>query len=124
MFHVALLFQASNDSGKGGSEMMTTPPSLTPAVDSMMGPSAEQFMLYETEFPHHLVGRLIGRNGSSIKDIKDRSGARITVRKFTENSRVKICAVEGNLCFTDHRAVGTIVGSNYTKNMNQHSKNS
>lgn len=77
--------------------MMTTPPSLTPAVDSMMGPSSEQCMLYETEIPQHLVGRLIGRNGSSINEIKQKSGARITVRKYTDNSRTKICAVEGNI---------------------------
>ncbi|KAI4460876.1 tudor domain containing protein [Holotrichia oblita] len=87
--------EGSNDSGKGGSDV-ATPPSRTPANDgSILGDVPSQF-LYEFCIPQNLVGRLIGRGGCIISDIKEKTRTRIMIKKHPSNSKMKICAIEGS----------------------------
>ncbi|KRT85600.1 K Homology domain containing protein, partial [Oryctes borbonicus] len=86
--------EGSNDSGKGGSDV-ATPPSRTPADDGSISGDVPAHFLYEFAIPQNLVGRLIGRGGCTISDIKEKSRTRIMIKKHPSNSKMKICAIEG-----------------------------
>lgn len=81
--------QGSNDSGKGGSEVVTPPPSRTLVNES------STLNIYEFIIPQSLVGKLIGKHGSSVANIKDKTGAHVIVRKHPTNSKLKVCSIEG-----------------------------
>lgn len=86
--------QGSNDSGKGGSEV-ATPPSRTPAGDGSVADEANLPALYEFVIPQTLVGRLIGKHGSFVTEIKERTHAHILIRKHPTSNKLKVCSIEG-----------------------------
>ncbi|XP_022917558.1 KH domain-containing protein akap-1 [Onthophagus taurus] len=89
--------EGSNDSGKGGSDV-ATPPSQTPANDgSISGDAVDSPMpvMYQFTIPQHCVGRLIGRGGTVIQDIKSKSHTNVLVKKHPGNTKMKICVIEG-----------------------------
>lgn len=86
-------FQGSSDSGKGCSEMLT--PSRTPASGNSVSGDLPVTSIYEFVIPQQLVGRLIGRHGSFVNEIKETTHASIYIKRHPETSKLKICAVEG-----------------------------
>jgi A-kinase anchor protein 1, mitochondrial len=70
----------SNDSGKGSS-----PPHSVGAP-----PTSYDFIISS-----NLVGHLIGRKGSYVNRIKDKTGANVVVRRHPESSDFKVCSIEG-----------------------------
>jgi A-kinase anchor protein 1, mitochondrial len=70
----------SNDSGKGSS-----PPHSVGAPAST----------YEFIISFNLVGHLIGRKGSYVNRIKDKTGANVVVRRHPESGKFKVCSIEG-----------------------------
>ncbi|XP_063226136.1 A-kinase anchor protein 1, mitochondrial-like isoform X2 [Bacillus rossius redtenbacheri] len=85
--------EGSSDSGKGCSDMATPPP-RTPASGSSLAGDVPS--IYEFVLPQHLVGRLIGRFGAFVHQIKDKTNANILIKKHPDTTKLKICAIEGN----------------------------
>ncbi|KAK6637905.1 hypothetical protein RUM44_008327 [Polyplax serrata] len=85
--------EGSSDSGKGCSEMLT--PSRTPASGNSVSGDLPVTSIYEFVIPQQLVGRLIGRHGSFVNEIKETTHASIYIKRHPETSKLKICAVEG-----------------------------
>lgn len=92
-----LLLQGSNDSGKGGSDVATPPSSRTPAGDGIVTDDVAVPIVYEFVIPQQLVGRLIGRFGCFVTEIKEKTHAHILIKKHPTNNKLKVCAIEGNL---------------------------
>jgi len=85
--------EGSSDSGKGCSDVVT-PPSVTPAGGSSVAgdqvPSVYEFVL-----PQVIVGRLIGRHGAFLHDIRSKTHTNVFIKRHPETSSLKICAIEG-----------------------------
>ena len=63
-----------------------------------MQPAAQQFERCEkVECPQTLVGRLIGKQGETIKDLQRRSGARIQIDQNFPDGQPRIVTVEGSV---------------------------
>lgn len=92
---IHVVMQGSSDSGKGCSDVVT-PPSRTPAGGSSVAgdqvPSIFEFVL-----PQVIVGRLIGRHGSFLHDIRAKTHTNVFIKRHPETNTLKICAVEGKL---------------------------
>ncbi|KAJ9574991.1 hypothetical protein L9F63_007819, partial [Diploptera punctata] len=86
--------EGSSDSGKGCSDV-ATPPSRTPASGSSLSGDVPVHSVYEFVLPQHLVGRLIGRHGCFVHQIKTKTNANILIKRHPETPKLKICAVEG-----------------------------
>jgi A-kinase anchor protein 1 len=73
----------SNDSGKGAS-----------VAENHLQINGD-IHIYQFAFPSELCGRLVGKHGKNINEVKDRSGAQITLvrQPFTKDSQ--ICCLEG-----------------------------
>ncbi|KAL1494724.1 hypothetical protein ABEB36_010275 [Hypothenemus hampei] len=84
--------EGSSDSGKGGSEMATPPPSRTPQLT--VDPNAPS--TYDFVIPQNLVGKLIGIQGSFVQSIKDKCNAQVFVRRHPTNNRLKVCSIDGS----------------------------
>lgn len=84
-----MFYQGSSDSGKGGSDV-ATPPSRTPAGDSMP-------LTYEFTLPQVLVGKLIGRFGTFVAEIKEKTRSHIVIKKHPTVGKLKLCVIEGNI---------------------------
>lgn len=83
--------EGSNDSGKGGSES-TTPPCHT----SNLLQEFKTYEFYEFLIPQTLVGKLIGRFGSFVSEIKGTTNATVIIKKHPSgNNKMKICSVQG-----------------------------
>ncbi|KAF2896885.1 hypothetical protein ILUMI_09295 [Ignelater luminosus] len=93
--------EGSSDSGKGCSEV-ATPPSRTPAGDGSISGDVVLPIIYQFIIPQNLVGKLIGKYGSSILQIKTKSHAQILIKKHPETNSLKICAIEGTQAEIDH----------------------
>lgn len=87
--------EGSSDSGKGGSDVATPPPSRTPGIDIPPPCDATLPTLYEFIIPQSLVGKLIGRHGSFVTQIKEKTNAHIVVKKHPTNNKLKVCSIEG-----------------------------
>ncbi|XP_057653881.1 A-kinase anchor protein 1, mitochondrial-like [Diorhabda carinulata] len=83
--------EGSSDSGKGGSDVATPPPSRTPNIDV----TATLPTFYEFVIPQSLVGKLIGRNGSFVSQIRNTTNVSVIVRAHPNNNKMKICSIEG-----------------------------
>lgn len=81
--------EGSQDSGKGASVALTS--SVSPADDLIETP-----LVYEFEIPQSIVGLVIGRQGVTIKQFTDRSGAQMIIRRHYAGDNFKICTVEGH----------------------------
>lgn len=86
--------EGSSDSGKGCSDV-PTPPSRTPASGSSLSGDVPLPSVYEFVIPQHLVGRLIGRHGCFVHQIKAKTNASILIKRHPDTYKLKICAVEG-----------------------------
>ncbi|XP_069672065.1 A-kinase anchor protein 1, mitochondrial [Periplaneta americana] len=86
--------EGSSDSGKGCSDV-PTPPSRTPASGSSLSGDVPLPSVYEFVLPQHLVGRLIGRHGCFVHQIKAKTNASILIKRHPDTHKLKICAVEG-----------------------------
>uniref|UniRef100_A0A1B6DQ92 Tudor domain-containing protein n=1 Tax=Clastoptera arizonana TaxID=38151 RepID=A0A1B6DQ92_9HEMI len=86
--------EGSSDSGKGCSDVVT-PPSRTPAGGSSVAGDQVQ-SVYEFVLEQHIVGRLIGRHGAYLQDIRGKTNTNIFIKRHPDTSKLKICAIEGN----------------------------
>ncbi|KAK9306723.1 hypothetical protein QLX08_002640 [Tetragonisca angustula] len=75
--------EGSTDSGKGGSIKGHTKNNVMP-------------MAYEFSVPQNLVGRLIGRHGSFLQNIRLKAEVYIVVKRHPMWRDQKICAIEGS----------------------------
>lgn len=75
--------------------MATPPPSRTPGIDIPAPCDVVLPTLYEFIIPQSLVGKLIGRHGSFVTQIKEKTNAHIVVKKHPSNNKLKVCSVEG-----------------------------
>lgn len=75
---------SSTDSGKGGSIKGHTKNNVMP-------------MAYEFSIPQNLVGRLIGRHGSFLENIRLKAEVYIVVKRHPMWRDQKICAIEGSM---------------------------
>lgn len=85
--------EGSSDSGKGHSDVATSP-SRTPAGGSSLAGDLA-LSLYEFVLPQSIVGRLIGRHGASLHEIRSSTGTNIFIKRHPETNKLKICAIEG-----------------------------
>ncbi|XP_046679949.1 A-kinase anchor protein 1, mitochondrial isoform X2 [Homalodisca vitripennis] len=85
--------KGSSDSGKGCSDVVT-PPSRTPAGGSSV--AGDQVpIIYEFVLPQVIVGRLIGRHGAFLHDIRSKTHTNVFIKRHPETNTLKICAIEG-----------------------------
>ncbi|KAI4479556.1 hypothetical protein M0804_010953 [Polistes exclamans] len=75
--------EGSTDSGKGGS------------IEGQMKDDSIQYV-YEFAIRNDLVGKLIGRNGSFLHNIRTKSGVYIIVKRYPMSMNEKICAIQGS----------------------------
>lgn len=80
----AWIFQASNDSGKGGSVQENT--STSPP---------DEDRLFEFNIPSELCGLFIGTRGKTIKMISQQSGTKIRLQNNPYTRDFQICVIEG-----------------------------
>jgi len=59
--------------------------------------AANQIMVYEFAIPMHLVGRLIGKHGCFVAQIKTETRSQIQVKKHPDQNKFKLCSLEGRL---------------------------
>jgi len=85
--------EGSSDSGKGCSDVVT-PPSRTPAGGSSVAGDVAP-SVYEFVLPQVIVGRLIGRHGAFLQDIRAKTHTNVFIKKHPETNSLKICAIEG-----------------------------
>lgn len=104
IFHPYIYLQGSSDSGKGGSDV-ATPPSRTPAGDGPMADDVHLPSLYEFVIPQTLVGRLIGKHGSFVAEVKEKTHAHIIIKKHPSSNKSKVCSIEGKLEIVCHRFI-------------------
>ncbi|GLV32845.1 spoonbill [Carabus blaptoides fortunei] len=97
--------QSDSDSGKGGSDVATPPPApqqhekdIEPSGASKTAGviSDTDNSLYEFVIAQQLVGRLIGRHGAFVHHIREKTNARILIKRHPDTaSKLKVCAIEG-----------------------------
>ena len=80
------------DSGKASSV------SETPSASSPN--NLPDFVVYEFDFPTDYAGRLIGRLGKNVNQLKAKTGAEISLKKKQFSRDYQICSVEGKKKFT------------------------
>uniref|UniRef100_A0A224XLB2 Putative a-kinase anchor protein 1 mitochondrial-like isoform x1 n=1 Tax=Panstrongylus lignarius TaxID=156445 RepID=A0A224XLB2_9HEMI len=86
--------EGSSDSGKGHSDVATSP-SRTPAGgSSLAGDLAPS--IYEFVLPQIIVGRLIGRRGTFLHEIRSSTQTNIYIKRHPDTNKLKICAIEGS----------------------------
>ncbi|KAF6204352.1 hypothetical protein GE061_002693 [Apolygus lucorum] len=85
--------EGSSDSGKGHSDVATSP-SRTPAGGSSLAGDLA-LSVYEFVLPQGIVGRLIGRHGASLHEVRSSTGTNIFIKRHPETNKLKICAIEG-----------------------------
>ncbi|XP_070572826.1 A-kinase anchor protein 1, mitochondrial-like [Ptychodera flava] len=83
---------SSNDSGRGLNES-----------SDQSNPSQSQNLLinYEFEFPTKLCGRLIGKGGKNMKQLRDKSGAWVVLKKLQFDTRYQLCVITGSQSAVD-----------------------
>ncbi|CAH1397924.1 unnamed protein product [Nezara viridula] len=85
--------EGSSDSGKGQSDVAISP-SRTPAGgSSLAGDQAPS--VYEFVLPQVIVGRLIGRHGVFLNEIKTQTHTNIFIKRHPDSNKLKVCAIEG-----------------------------
>ncbi|KAL3267719.1 hypothetical protein HHI36_006849 [Cryptolaemus montrouzieri] len=87
--------EGSNDSGKGGSDVATPPPSRTPGTDGSVSGDLKASTVHEFVIPQSLVGKLIGKRGAFVSQINIKANAQILVKRHPTDLKLKVCAVEG-----------------------------
>lgn len=97
--------QGSSDSGKGCSDV-ASPPSRTPVGSGSLAGDADvdngvestsSYSVYDFLLPQLLVGRLIGRHGAFVHEIKAKTNATIWIKRHPETTKQKICSIEGKI---------------------------
>lgn len=58
-------------------------------------PLEEPVIIYQFELAQYLCGRLIGRNGHFVNQIKEKSNASVIVNRHPLSPLYKICSIEG-----------------------------
>ncbi|XP_014252448.1 KH domain-containing protein akap-1 [Cimex lectularius] len=86
--------EGSSDSGKGHSDVATSP-SRTPAGGSSLAGDLATLSLYEFVLPQVIVGRLIGRHGAFLHEIRTSTQTNIFIKRHPDTNKLKICAIEG-----------------------------
>ncbi|XP_039292884.1 A-kinase anchor protein 1, mitochondrial isoform X2 [Nilaparvata lugens] len=101
--------EGSSDSGKGCSDVATPPAggssvseeaeaaeaAEAEAEEAGSDAGAEAFGVYEFIIPQHLVGRLIGRHGAFLQEIRGTTHTNLFIKRHPDTNKLKICAVEG-----------------------------
>jgi hypothetical protein len=62
--------------------------------------ASNQIMVYEFAIPLHLVGRLIGKHGCFVAQIKTETRSQIQVKKHPDQHKFKLCSLEGTSIIT------------------------
>lgn len=81
---------SSSDSGRGSIDTslvgkeQTSSPELPPTP-----------VLYQFEFPTELCGRLIGKQGRNIKELRDKTGAKIFLKPSPVSTKYQLCIIDG-----------------------------
>lgn len=87
---------SDSDSGKGGSDIATPPPPSQDLQEPSCSTLTPKIMFHEFVIPQTLVGRLIGRHGTFVHQIKDKTNANILIKRHPENVKaMKVCSIEG-----------------------------
>ena len=79
----------SNDSGKG------TSVAENGASMAVMNGHPSDITVYEFNFPTELCGRLIGRMGKNINQLKSSTGAQVSVGQNQHSTENQIVVVQG-----------------------------
>ena len=78
--------EVSTDSGHGNSE-----------ADNRPSPLEDEPVCFQFEFPSRLCGKLVGKNGRNVIQIKKASGAEVTLLQHPfYNPEYQICTLEGS----------------------------
>ncbi|XP_063969612.1 A-kinase anchor protein 1, mitochondrial-like [Lytechinus pictus] len=83
---------SSIDSGHGSRDSGA---SASPAAISQAPGMKEGPVMYQFEFPSKLCGRLIGKSGKNIRELKDKTGAKVILKNVPYSTTHQICVVEG-----------------------------
>ena len=75
------------DSGKASSV------SETPSASSPN--NLPDFVVFEFDFPTEYCGRLIGKGGKNVNQLKARTGAEISLKRKPFTVDFQVCSVEG-----------------------------
>lgn len=87
---------SDSDSGKGGSDIATPPPPSQDQPEPSCADLTPKVIYHEFVIPQGLVGRLIGRHGTFVHQIKDKTNANILIKRHPENVKaMKVCSIEG-----------------------------
>lgn len=77
---------SDSDSGKGGSDVATPPPPTQEQQEaSCLDLLTTKYIIHEFVIPQNLVGRLIGRHGAFVHQIKAKTNANILIKRHPEN---------------------------------------
>ncbi|RZF35498.1 hypothetical protein LSTR_LSTR010189 [Laodelphax striatellus] len=99
--------EGSSDSGKGCSDVATPPAggsSVSGEGDGEAEPEGEvegegataiAAGVFEFIIPQHLVGRLIGRHGAFLQEIRSTTHTNVFIKRHPDTAKLKICAIEG-----------------------------
>ncbi|XP_072163334.1 uncharacterized protein [Diadema setosum] len=83
---------SSIDSGHGSRDSgASASPAAVPQVPAMK----EAPVVYQFEFPTKLCGRLIGKAGKNIRELKEKTGARVVLKNVPYSTTHQICVVDG-----------------------------
>lgn len=94
---------SDSDSGKGGSDIATPPPPSQDQSEASCSNLTPKIMIHEFVIPQNLVGRLIGRHGAFVHQIKDKTNANILIKRHPENLKgMKVCSIEGTKDEIEH----------------------
>lgn len=83
---------SSIDSGHGSRDSGA---SASPASMPQQPAMKEGPVMYQFEFPTKLCGRLIGKSGKNIRELKDKTGAKVVLKNVPYSTTHQICVVEG-----------------------------
>lgn len=82
--------EGSSDSGHGSID--TSLVGKDQAASPELPPSP---ILYQFEFPTDLCGRLIGKQGRNIKELRDKTGAKIFLKPLAVSTKYQLCIIDG-----------------------------
>ncbi len=93
--HFVYVIQLSADSGQGGSIKETCSPVTVPGTATSLGR-----VTFEFDFPSEYCGRLIGRNGRNINELKAKAGGvEVLIKRKMYTQDVQVVCLEGRSAY-------------------------
>ena len=96
--HSAGVVAASSSGASSASVGSATPEQTTTQTSG----ANVQPCIFEFVIPQQLVGRLIGKHGCFVQQIKTETNCSIFVKRHPESVKHKVCAIEGNYKLGKH----------------------